>query len=207
MDSASLLTYLAAVLVLLVIPGPAILIITTRTVRGGTRAGLLTGAGVATGDLVHAGFAALGLSALLMTSASAFQVVKLAGAAYLLYLGVRAILEKPAEAHEDGPPFDGARLNYLQGLLSEVLNPKVALFFLAFLPQFVDPAGGGVTRQLALLGSIYVVLSVSFIILLVTVAGPLAARLRRSRRFNQWQGKVVGAVFIALAARVALQQR
>lgn len=207
MDSASLLTYLAAVLVLLVIPGPAILIITTRTMRGGTRAGLLTGAGVATGDLVHAGFAALGLSALLMTSASAFQVVKLAGAAYLLYLGVRAILEKPAEAREDGPPFDGARLNYLQGLLSEVLNPKVALFFLAFLPQFVDPAGGGVTRQLALLGGIYVVLSVSFIILLVTVAGPLAARLRRSRRFNQWQGKVVGTVFIALAARVALQQR
>lgn len=207
MDSASLLTYVAAVLVLLVIPGPAILIITTRTMRGGTRAGLLAGAGVATGDLVHAGFAALGLSALLMTSASAFQVVKLAGAAYLLYLGVRAILEKPSDVGDASAPRADSRLNYLQGLLSEVLNPKVALFFLAFLPQFVNPAGGGVTGQLALLGGIYVALSIAFIVVLVTVAGPLVARLRRSRRFNLWQGKVVGVVFIALAARVALQQR
>ncbi len=207
MDPATLLTYVAAVLVLLVIPGPAIFVITTRTMRGGTRAGLLTGAGVATGDLVHAGFAALGLSALLMTSASAFQVVKLAGAAYLIYLGVRAILERPAEPEAAQRASDGGRLNYLQGLLSEVLNPKVALFFLAFLPQFVNPSSGGVAGQLALLGGIYVALSVAFIALLVTVAGPLTARLRQSRRFNRWQGKAVGTVFIALAARVALQQR
>ena len=143
-DHATLLTYLAVLTGFVLIPGPAVLLTLARAATSGTRVGMATGLGIAAGDLIHTCMAVLGLSAILMTSAFLFNVVKYAGAAYLVYLGVRAFLEQ-ADLPELTPAARvDARTAFRQAILAEVLNPKSALFFLAFLPQFVRPQNGPV---------------------------------------------------------------
>ena len=156
-DSRGLALFLAAALVLLLTPGPAVLFIVARTVERGRRAGLVSALGAATGTLFHIAAAALGLSALLLSSALAFSVVKYLGAAYLILLGLRTLLSRDAEAASavEAPSAAPLWQIYRQAVLVNVLNPKTALFFFAFLPQFVDPKGGAVPAQFAPLGAIF----------------------------------------------------
>lgn len=176
-----------------------------RAASGGQRAGIATGLGIATGDLVHALCTILGLSALLMTSALAFNIVKVLGVVYLLYLGVRAFREPAHPMNLPAvPPLRSAQA-FRQGMLTEVLNPKTAMFFLAFLPQFVHPDRGGVTVQLSLLGGVFVLLSALYTTLLAICGGIVAGWLTRHPRVGQYQGKLVGTVYVAMGLRLAAE--
>ena len=165
-DTATLATFMAVVFGLFLVPGPAVLLVLTRTAQGGRQVGIATGAGIATGDLVHTLLAAVGLSALLMTSALAFGVVKLCGAGYLLWLGVRAVLEKPSAPNVAGEtpaaPAVSATRAFWQAIPAEVLNPKTALFFLAFMPQFVHAQRGHALAQFLILGLVFVAMSLAY---------------------------------------------
>jgi threonine/homoserine/homoserine lactone efflux protein len=155
---AVLPVFVATALVLLVIPGPAVLYITTRSATHGRRAGLVSVLGVHTGTVVHVLAAVAGLSALLMASATAFSVVKLAGAVYLIYLGLRTIFGRREVAAQNGAPERALGRLYVDGVIVNVLNPKTALFFLAFLPQFIERGHGPVWSQTLLLGLLFMAL-------------------------------------------------
>ncbi|WNC16411.1 LysE family translocator [Brevibacillus brevis] len=204
---STLSTFVLIVIGLFLIPGPAVLLTATRTVQGGRRAGILAGLGIATGDFIHTMFAAIGLSAILMTSAMAFQVVKIAGAAYLLYLGIRAILEKPTDPSVPAvTPLSGLRA-YTEAILVEVLNPKTALFFLAFLPQFVNPERGATFLQFFVLGLVFVTMSVLYTSLIAVSVRQLGKWLKRVPWLGRWSGKLVGVIYIGLGLKVAFQSR
>ncbi|MAS13891.1 MAG: lysine transporter LysE [Nitratireductor sp.] len=205
-ETGTLLTYALVVLGLFLIPGPAVLMTLARAAAGGRRIGIATGLGIAAGDLVHTLMATVGLSAILMTSALAFAVVKYAGVAYLIYLGISAFLEKTDRF--DLPavrPLTAPRA-FRQALYAEVLNPKTALFFLAFLPQFVQPTGSAVV-QLATLGSVFVLMSAAYTSLIAIAAGWVGSWLQRNPAIARWQGRVVGTIYLALGARLAFQER
>ncbi len=206
-DASTLATFVVVVVGLFLVPGPAVLITTTRAIQGGRRTGIMTGLGIAAGDLVHTAAAAVGLSALIAASASAFFFVKIAGVVYLAWLGLRAILERPAATSVAPAPPLPARTAFLQGLFSEVLNPKTAMFFLAFLPQFVRPENGAPLAQFTLLGLIFVGLSALYTTALACAAAPIARLLARHSGVGRWQGKIVGGIYLALAARLAAQTR
>lgn len=210
LDLSTLGTFVAVVLGLFLIPGPAVLLVLTRTVHGGRKAGILTGLGIATGDFVHTLGAAVGLSALLMTSALAFNAVKFVGAAYLVYLGIRALREKPApegRAHLPQVAPVSAAKAFFQAIPAEVLNPKTALFFLAFLPQFVRPEHGSSFLQFTTLGLIFVALSAVYTTLIVLTIRPLGRLVKRMGWLVRWQNKLIGVLFISLGLRVATQTR
>ncbi len=203
----TLLTYAAVVLGLFLIPGPAVLLVLGRAVAGGRRVGIATGLGVACGDLLHTILATVGLSAVLMTSALAFGVVKYVGAAYLIYFGIRALMEKGSDLTLAPARLVDAPLAFRQAVLAELLNPKTALFFLAFLPQFVRPGHGALFLQLTILGLIFAAMSAGYATLLALAAAPLGRWLNRHRRIGRWQGRVVGAIFLGIGVRLALQER
>ncbi|WP_431288525.1 LysE family translocator [Roseateles chitinivorans] len=206
-DVTTLATFVVIVLGLFLIPGPAVLLVLSRTVQGGRKVGVMTGLGVASGDFVHTLFAAVGLSALLMTSALAFNVVKYVGAAYLVYLGVRAFLAKPSDPSLPTlAPISPLRA-YLEAIPAEVLNPKTALFFLAFMPQFVHPEKGSSFVQFAILGAIFVVMSSLYTTAVALSIKPLGRVLKRVAWLNRWQGKIIGTIFVSLGLKVAVQQR
>lgn len=206
-DLSTLSTFVAVVLGLFLIPGPAVLLVLSRTVQGGRKTGVLTGLGIATGDFVHTVFAAVGLSAVLMTSALAFNTVKFVGAAYLIYLGIRAILQKQSDASLPKAPAVTPARAYLQAVPAEVLNPKTALFFLAFMPQFVHPEKGSAFAQFALLGLVFVTLSSVYTTLIALSIRPLSRVMKHLSWMRRWQGKIVGTIFITLGMRVATQHR
>jgi threonine/homoserine/homoserine lactone efflux protein len=206
-DLNTLMTYAAVVLGLFLIPGPAVLMTVGRAASAGRRVGIATGLGVATGDLGHAAMATFGLSALLMTSALAFQIVKYAGVAYLFYLGIRAFVEKTGSLDIPNSGAITASRAFRQAVLTELLNPKTALFFLAFLPQFVHPANGPVVGQLATLGLVFAIMSAAYTSLIALGAGAFGRLLARHRSIGKWQGKIVGSIYLALGAKLALQER
>lgn len=203
----TLLTYIAVVLGLFLIPGPAVLLVLARSSVGGHRVGIATGLGIATGDMLHTAMATLGLSAVLMTSALAFSLVKYAGAAYLIYLGIRALMERGKDLQLAQSRLVDAPLAFRQAVLAELLNPKTALFFLAFLPQFVHPERGSIVAQLAVLGLVFVIMSAIYTALIALAAGQVAGWLTRHRSIGRWQGRVIGAIYLGLGVRMALQQR
>jgi threonine/homoserine/homoserine lactone efflux protein len=203
----SVATYIAVVIGLFLIPGPAVLLVVTRTLQGGRKVGILSGLGIASGDLIHTLCAALGLSALLMTSALAFNVVKVVGACYLIYLGVRAFLAKPSTAEKPVLTQVTPAKAFVQAVAAEVLNPKTAIFFLAFLPQFVHPESGSPLVQFATLGLIFSALSVAYTSLIVISIRPLSQRLKGLSKLRQWEGKIVGTLFMSLGLKVAFQHR
>ncbi|MDA9434784.1 LysE family translocator [Bradyrhizobium sp. CCBAU 51627] len=205
-DHATLITYVVIVLGFVFIPGPATLLTMARAASSGTRAGIATGAGVAAGDLIHTSMAIAGLSAIIATSALLFSIVKYAGAAFLIYLGIRTMLDK-APIELKGAPAISAGRAFRQAVLTEVLNPKTALFFLAFLPQFVRPEHGSIAVQLAILGIVFVMLGLVSTIVFAVGAGRLGNLLRRHPAVVKWQGKVVGAIYCAVGVRLALQER
>jgi threonine/homoserine/homoserine lactone efflux protein len=206
-DPATLVAYVLVVLGLFLIPGPAVLLVLARAMSGGRRVGIATGLGIALGDLVHATMATFGLSAVLMTSATAFSIVKYAGAGYLIYLGIRAFFEKPRGLEFPTARTVEARYAFRQAILTEVLNPKTALFFLAFLPQFVHVENGSTILQFAVLGFVFVVMSIAYTALLAAGAGLIGSWLTRHRAVGRWQGKVVGTIYLGLGIRLALQER
>jgi threonine/homoserine/homoserine lactone efflux protein len=206
-DLATLTTYVAVVLGFVFIPGPATLLTVARATSSGTRVGIATGAGIAAGDVFHTFMAMVGISAIVATSAMLFSIIKYIGAAYLVYLGIRAIIEKTPTDPAAGALAISAGKAFRQAVLTEVLNPKTALFFLAFLPQFVRPENGSVMLQLAALGIIFVLLGLFSTVVFAVSAGRLGTFLRRNPTVLKWQGKFVGGIYCALGIRLALQQR
>lgn len=206
-DSVTLTTFTLVVLTLMVIPGPAVILTITRSLAGGRLIGLATGLGIAVGDMAHTVMAALGLSAILMTSAVAFTAVKYLGVAYLVYLGIRSMWQKSAASSTAPVMAIKPRQAFTQAILAEMLNPKTALFFLAFLPQFVHAGHGQVTLQLLLLGAVFVLLSILVTTVLVFAASYLRRLGGRLSLLQRWQGKIVGGVYLGLGAKLALQQR
>lgn len=206
-DPATLVTYVAIVLGFVFIPGPATLLTIARATSSGTRVGMATGAGIAAGDVIHTFLAIVGISAIIAASALMFSIIKYVGAAYLVYLGIRAILERaPADIVTPTLPIS-AGTAFRQAVLTEILNPKTALFFLAFLPQFVHPENGMVMLQLTILGLIFVLLGLVSTVVFALAAGGLGSFLRRNPLVLKWQGKVVGGIYCALGIRLALQDR
>lgn len=204
---STLSTFILIVLGLFLIPGPAVLLTATRTVQGGRKAGVMAGLGIATGDFIHTLFAAVGLSAILMTSALAFNFVKFAGAAYLLYLGIRAILEKPVDPQLSTVSPATALQTYRQAIVVEVLNPKTALFFLAFLPQFVHPEQGAAFLQFLILGLLFSLLGVVYTTFIAVSVRMLGRLVKRISWLGRWSGKIVGAIYIGLGLKVAFQNQ
>ena len=206
-DLTTLMTYVAVVLGFVFIPGPATLLTVARATSSGTRGGIATGAGIAAGDVFHTFMAMVGISAIVATSAMLFSIIKYIGAAYLVYLGIRAIIEKTPTDPAAGALAFPAGKAFRQAVLTEMLNPKTALFFLAFLPQFVRPENGSVMFQLATLGVIFVLLGLFSTVVFAMGASGLGTFLRRNHAVQKWQGKVVGGIYCALGVRLALQQR
>ncbi|BCH22670.1 LysE family translocator [Mesorhizobium sp. L-8-3] len=206
-DLTTLIAYVVIVLGFVFIPGPATLLTVARATSSGTRVGIATGAGIAAGDVIHTVTAIVGISAIIAASALLFSIIKYAGAAYLVYLGLRAILEKtPVDGLSGLVPISAATA-FRQAVLTEVLNPKTALFFLAFLPQFLRPENGSAVIQLALLGAIFVLLGLVSTVAFAIGAGGLGNFLRRNPAVLKWQGKVVGSIYCALGLRLAMQDR
>jgi threonine/homoserine/homoserine lactone efflux protein len=198
---ATLLVFALAAGVLVAIPGPNHIYIVTRSIAQGRRIGLASAFGVETGTLVHVSAATVGLSALVASSAVAFDALRYAGAAYLAYLGVRALLRDEAiELDGDGAAAPSARRAYLDGVLVNVLNPKVALFFLAFLPQFVDPARGAASTQILVLGVVVLAIATTTDVLYALAAGALGGWLRSRPAFVRVQRYVTGCIYLGLAA-------
>src|SRR2546421_8907056 len=196
--------FLLAALGLLLIPGPSVLYIITRSVAQGKRAGLASVLGVELAGLMHAAAAALGLSALLLTSALAFSIVKYLGAAYLIYLGLRTLLSRHESSQTPVPaPQSFSRL-FGQGFLVQLLNPKTALFFYAFLPQFVDPARGAVTGQILVFGVLFVLLACCTDSLYALLGSTVGKLLTRNVRFHRAQRYVTGGVYIVLGVTAAI---
>ena len=200
-DTATLLVFAGASLALLVVPGPAVLYVVTCSLDQGRRAGIVSTLGVETGTLVHALAAAVGLSALIASSATAFTVVKYAGAAYLIYLGVRKLLQ-PEPPDDETFPSGRSRL-FLEGVVVQVLNPKVAIFFLAFLPQFVDPSRGAVALQTLALGTLFTLLALASDGAYALLAGAAGRWLRARQRSRRWLSRSSGGVYVALGATAA----
>ena len=202
-DSSTLLVFAAAALALIVVPGPAVLYIVAQSIDRGRLAGFVSALGIAVGGLVHVTAAAIGLSSLLVSSATAFAVVKYAGAAYLIGLGLYTLFARREEPAADLPRERRLRRRFGQGVVVNVLNPKTALFFFAFLPQFVDPDKGSAALQIGVLGLLFVALAVISDSVWALVAGTASERLRGNRRFLAVQRYVSGSVFVGLGALTA----
>jgi threonine/homoserine/homoserine lactone efflux protein len=202
-DATSLLLFIAAALVLLLTPGPAVIYIVTRSVEQGRLAGIVSSLGIQVGTLCHVVAAALGLSAVLMSSAVAFSVVKYAGAAYLVYLGIRTLAGGAGEAEwSDGGQRKLSRL-FAEGVVVNVLNPKTAAFFLAFLPQFVDASRGAVWQQVLILGAVLAGLAAITETAWALAAGTAGNLLREHRGFQRNMRYVSGGVYVTLGLAAA----
>lgn len=205
-DPSRLTVFCAAAIAIAAVPGPAVLYIVTRSVEHGRRAGIASALGAAAGAGLQTAAAAAGIASLLIASSTAFAIVKYTGAAYLILMGVRRLLSKEvadldALAHT---PDVSLRRVFTQGVVVNLLNPKVTLFLLAFLPQFVDPARGSESLQIGVLGGIFVTIGLGSDLTYAVVAGAAADWLRKKRRFARIQRYVAGTVFVGLGVTAAL---
>jgi threonine/homoserine/homoserine lactone efflux protein len=196
--------FMVASFALAFVPGPAVLYIVAESVHGGRVAGLVSALGIASGGFVHVAFAAVGLSAILVRSATAFEVVKYAGAAYLVFLGIRRLLHREEAVEPHLRAVRSPRSLFSQGVVVNVLNPKTAIFFLAFLPQFVNPHAGLVPVQIVLLGAIFIAIALASDTMWALAAGTAGRWLRQSRRWLDVQRWVSGTIFIGLGLATAL---
>jgi threonine/homoserine/homoserine lactone efflux protein len=203
-DASTLLVFAGASIAMLVFPGPSVIYIVTRSVEQGRRAGLVSMLGVEAGGLVHVAAAALGISAIVASSATAFSIVKYAGAAYLIYLGVQRWRGSGEDPGRPEPQARGAL--FRQGMVVNVLNPKTAIFFLAFLPQFVDPSMA-VAPQVLVLGAEFIAIAVVSDGAYAVVAGTLGERVRRSTVANRWVDRAAGGSLVALGGLAALSKK
>jgi threonine/homoserine/homoserine lactone efflux protein len=198
-DTSTLALFLAATAALLLVPGPSVLFVVARSLEHGRGGGLASVLGVEVGALLHVAAATVGLSALIASSPALLTVIKFAGAAYLIVLGLRSL--RPGR--QTAPRAAGAasrRSLFRQGLLVDALNPKTGMFFLAFLPQFIDPAAGSVAMQTAVLGLCFVALATVSDTAYAVAAGEFAKRLRRSPRMRERLDRGSGVAYVALGA-------
>jgi threonine/homoserine/homoserine lactone efflux protein len=203
----SLLLFVIAGLVLNLTPGPDLLYITARSLGQGWRAGAASSLGIAAGCLVHTAAAALGISVLLQSSPLAYEAIRLCGAAYLVWLGVQALRQRGAAATVAELPPESLRRVFWQGFATNVLNPKVALFFLAFLPQFADPARGAFALQVLVLGLIFIANGLWVCLLVARSAAAMAAWARRRTGAMTWIQRGSGALLVALGLHLAVNGR
>jgi threonine/homoserine/homoserine lactone efflux protein len=207
-DLPTFLAYLAAASLLVIAPGPNQMLVTARSLSGGRRMGVATAFGLGAGNLVHTLAAAFGLSQLLMRSASLYAAVEYVGAAYLVYLGVKALRTRPETPLSRTEETNGGFLPAVsRGAVTGTLNPKVALFFLAFLPQFVRPERGHVMLQFVVLGLLFSILCLLADTSLALATGRLSRVLRRNPAWALWRERAVGAVLVGLGLRLALARR
>jgi threonine/homoserine/homoserine lactone efflux protein len=202
-DVHHFLLFLGAATLLAIAPGPGMLYVLARTLAGGRREGILSSLGTFLGGMVHVVAAATGLSLVLATSATAFAVVKYAGAAYLVYLGFRMILSARRDEEVSLPTVGARKSPFWQGIATEVLNPKTALFFMAFIPQFVSRGHGSMIWQFLILGSMSVTLNTACDVVVTLLAAPIGARLRTSAVLRRRQRTATGLTLIGLGAYVA----
>ena len=202
-DPTHLPLFILASGVLILTPGPAVLYIIARSVDQGRRAGLVSVCAIEVGNFMHVLAATLGLSALLLSSALAFTVVKYLGAAYLVYLGLRKLLTRDTIQVAGNSRQQSLRRTFSQGVVVATLNPKTALFFVAFLPQFVDPSKGAIAGQMLFLGGIFVMLAVISDSMYALLAGTVGQWLKGSRSVLRAERYVVGTVYIALGVTAA----
>jgi threonine/homoserine/homoserine lactone efflux protein len=212
-DSTRFLLFLTAAVLLAISPGPGMLYVLARSLAGGKREGVLSALGTFLGGMVHVFAAALGVSIVLAKSAVAFATVKYVGAAYLCFLGVRMILDAWKEkgnaeviTQEAPPEVKAARNPLWQGVATEVLNPKTALFFLSFIPQFVNRSGGHIFLQFVALGTISVAMNTTADLIVIALAGPLGQKIRSSATFRRRQRTVTGAIMIGLGTYLATSE-
>lgn len=199
-----LVTFMLAAGLLIVVPGPAVLYIVARAIDQGRLAGIVSVLGIALGAVVHSLAAAVGITAVLAASALAFSTVKYLGAAYLLYLGITTLLKKPEPQEKIVVEPKPLWQIFRQGFVVNLLNPKTALFFLAFLPQFADPAHGSVPLQTFILGLIFVTIALFSDSIYALLAGQLGGWLKQSQTFQQRQRYFSGSVYIALGVATAV---
>src|SRR2546423_6442329 len=196
--------FLAAGILLNLTPGPDTVYILGRSIMQGREAGIASALGISLGSIFHTGAAALGLSAILATSALAFGTIKLIGGAYLIFLGIKMILDRRSELSF---PSNFRRRTTLaafrQGILTNILNPKVALFFLAFLPQFIDPASNAKVAAFILLGLTFVTTGTIWCLVLTWFASAFSERLRANETIAQWLNRTADALFVFLGLRLA----
>ena len=195
---SSLFLFVSGAVILLIIPGPAVMYVVSRSIGHGRSAGLVSATGIVVGTLFHVAAATLGLSALLASSATAFQIVKYAGASYLVYLGIRTLRNGDAESLQAATGERRLLRLFGQGVLVNLLNPKTALFFLAFLPQFVDPSRGRVTLQILELGVLFALMGWCSDSIWALAAGSAAELFRQNVRLRRAQRQVSGGALIAL---------
>jgi threonine/homoserine/homoserine lactone efflux protein len=205
-EKTAFLTFLFAAFMLNIAPGPDMLYVIGRSLGQGRKAGIVSALGIFVGCWVHILAAAFGIAALLRSSPVAFNVVRYAGAAYLVYLGIKMIVQRSNLAQQQPKPASLASI-FRQGVVTNVLNPKVALFFLAFLPQFIDAHRGSVVWQILMLGLIFNVSGTAVNLGVAYAGGTLGELLRRNARFARMQQWFTGLVFIGLGARLAWQRR
>jgi threonine/homoserine/homoserine lactone efflux protein len=196
--------FAAAAAILVFTPGPNTLYIIARSIQQGRTAGIVSSLGVETGTLIHVAAAAFGISALLVSSALAFNIVKYAGAAYLIYLGVKTLLAREKPAAAEAVEEKSLRRTFSQAVLVNVLNPKSAMFFFAFLPQFIDAKRGAAATQILIFGAIVVILGFTSGSLYSLIAGSIGNVLRGNLKFLRAQRYFAGSVYIGLGAATAL---
>jgi threonine/homoserine/homoserine lactone efflux protein len=202
-DLTTLALFVAAAMLLFIVPGPAVLYIVTRSLSQGRTAGMVSVLGIHLGSVVHIAAAVLGLSALVATSATAFTALRWAGAAYLVYLGVRTIRSSD-DLFAPGPAQGASyRRIFTQGAIVNILNPKTALFFLAFVPQFIDPAAGNTTAQILVLGVAFILAGLLSDGMYALLAGTIGDRLARRPLWQRKSRYAAGAIYIALGAAAA----
>jgi RhtB (resistance to homoserine/threonine) family protein len=199
-------TFLIAGILLNLTPGNDTIFILTRSITQGRKAGIMSVLGIATGSLIHTTLAALGLSIIIAKSALAFSIVKYAGAAYLLYLGLKMFLDKSrfdANISASVKKMNSLKI-YRDAVLTNVLNPKVAMFFIAFLPQFIDPNYQNSILPFMLLGITFTITGTAWCLVLASFSSFLFAKLRSNQRFSSWLNKICGAVLVGLGIKIAL---
>lgn len=200
MEISTIWLFVIAATTLLIIPGPAVFYIMARSIDQGTKAGLVSVLGVSLGGSVHVIAGAIGVSAILMTSATAFHIVKYLGAAYLIYLGVKTLCSSSKEITADlpTPPRKNLSKIFFQSILVEVMNPKTALFFLAFFPQFISPSAGSVSGQFLLLGAIFVILAIISDGMYAVLAASIRKWILASNVSSTLLNRITGYFYIAL---------
>lgn len=206
-DGNALLGFMVAALIVLLMPGPGVLYVIAKSVSQGLKAGLASAAGLSAGAFVHVLAAAAGLSAILMTSATAFSFVKFAGAGYLIYLGLRTIFSKKARSTQQMNIRSGLARSFYDGVIVSVFNPKIAVFFLAFLPQFVDTGQGNITGQILFFGLVYVVMAMTTDSGYALLAGSTRRLLKKPSKPRYWPRLLTGSVYVGLGLNTALTGR
>ena len=207
MEWSNFALFFAASWILIITPGPDMIYVITRGISQGRKAGVISAVGVTLGILVHTIFAAFGLAIILRTSALAFLAVKFSGAGYLIYLGVKTFKNKSDFTFDNYRQKVGIRTIFVQGILSNVLNPKIALFFLAFLPQFVNPEHGSASIQMVYLGLTFALFGIVFLVLLGYFSGGIGSWLSNKQNYAEKIRWFTGSILIALGLRLVFMER